>query len=140
MRAHPTILRVRPSPLRLVLVVARCDGLAGKFCRSDHGGLPQHREGPGAAKSENGVRGRDGTDLLDLLDIYRSRYGDDRVTYAAIAALAAYNRFNRSAGLPTFELPDEEVIIMLVALGHLPEQFEVAASPRAPIEEALRSL
>ena len=43
--------------------------------------------------------------------------------------------FKRDACLP----PDEQVV-MLVALGYLPEHFTVAHSPRRPLEEALFQL
>jgi nitroreductase len=39
-----------------------------------------------------------------------------------------------------FDLPEEEVIVMLVAIGPLPEQFRAAVSPRAPMNHALRRL
>lgn len=34
-------------------------------------------------------------------------------------------------------IPDNEVIIMLIAVGHLPEELNVAQSPRKPLEEVL---
>lgn len=55
------------------------------------------------------------TDLLDLLQSYRSRYGDDRITHAAIAALAAYNEFNRAEGLSPEDIPSFERSAELVA-------------------------
>jgi len=39
-----------------------------------------------------------------------------------------------------FDLSEEEVIVMLVAFGHLPEEVQVAVSPRVAIHEALRRL
>lgn len=39
-----------------------------------------------------------------------------------------------------FDLPQEEVVVMLIAFGHLRETFTVAYSPRVPVEETLRSL
>ena len=39
-----------------------------------------------------------------------------------------------------FALPSEEVIVMLIAIGRLPEEFRVAVSPRVPLAETLRTL
>lgn len=36
-----------------------------------------------------------------------------------------------------FDIPEDEVIVMLVAFGHVPEEFHVASSPRIPVDEAL---
>lgn len=36
-----------------------------------------------------------------------------------------------------FGIPDEEVIVMLVAFGYLKEDYKVAVSPRIPVEESL---
>jgi nitroreductase len=35
-------------------------------------------------------------------------------------------------------IPEHETIIMMMAVGHLPDRFKVAQSPRRPIEEVLR--
>lgn len=39
-----------------------------------------------------------------------------------------------------FELPEDEVIIMLVGFGHLQDETRVAVSPRMPVDRALRPL
>lgn len=39
-----------------------------------------------------------------------------------------------------FAIQADEVIVMLVAFGHVPDKFEVALSPRIPLEQTLRSL
>lgn len=37
----------------------------------------------------------------------------------------------------SFDIPDDEVIVMLVAFGHVPSTYHVAASPRPPVHHAL---
>jgi len=41
----------------------------------------------------------------------------------------------RAAGIP-----DDQLVIMLLAVGHLPEQFQVASSPRRPLDQVLKFL
>lgn len=36
-----------------------------------------------------------------------------------------------------FGIPDEEVVIALVAVGHLPETFAVAKASRLPVEDLM---
>jgi nitroreductase len=38
------------------------------------------------------------------------------------------------------DIPEHEAVIMMIAVGHLPEQLEVAASPRKPTDEVMRIL
>lgn len=37
----------------------------------------------------------------------------------------------------TVPIPEEDVVIMMIAVGHLPETFRVAQSPRKPLDEVL---
>ncbi|KTR86246.1 hypothetical protein NS354_05685 [Leucobacter chromiiresistens] len=39
-----------------------------------------------------------------------------------------------------FDIPDNEVIITFLGVGHLPEVFEVAASPRPAVNDVLREV
>ena len=48
---------------------------------------------------------------------------------------AADRAFKRAAGLP-----DDDLVIMLLAVGHLPDQLVVARSARRPLSEVLRTL
>lgn len=41
----------------------------------------------------------------------------------------------RAAGIP-----EDQLVIMLLAVGHLPEKFKVASSPRRPLEQVLKFL
>ncbi|NES66883.1 MAG: nitroreductase, partial [Okeania sp. SIO2D1] len=34
-------------------------------------------------------------------------------------------------------IPDSDLVIMMIAVGHLPEEFKVAQSPRKPLKEVL---
>jgi hypothetical protein len=36
------------------------------------------------------------------------------------------------------DIPSHEAIIVLIAVGHLRDDFKVAASPRAPVQQILR--
>lgn len=37
-------------------------------------------------------------------------------------------------------LPENEVVLMMIAVGHLPEEFEVASSPRYPLSDVMRKI
>jgi len=39
-----------------------------------------------------------------------------------------------------FDIGNDEVIVMLVAFGHLPEEYRVAASPRVALDHTLTEL
>lgn len=34
-------------------------------------------------------------------------------------------------------MPDSDLVIMMIAVGYLPEEFKVAQSPRKPLKEVL---
>jgi len=83
--------------------------LASRITGSYHGvekglALPDPRPGFGSAALGQ---------LIDCLDEYLARYGDDGVTRAAQGALVAYLEFNRSSGLPDEQVPHLSALLRL---------------------------
>lgn len=95
--------------------------------------------------------------LTRFLPEYQDQYGSDETVMITVNALQEYYDFNLQSGLDNKTLhqtiikikdkmlkissgiPDSELVIMMIAVGHLPDKFKVAQSPRKPLNEVLIS-